>query len=506
MLEYDLVSRISRMSRTHAVKIAWQLNDPFGGMQIPNMPRPQQQDRHSPQGDLQGIDQALRTEYETTTVDLKSKVPDDVDVVFLCNAGSGLNDVQKFHLDQYLMRGGNLIVMAEGSEPMSFGGMGGGGSPTMRSAVQKLPDDLFEHCGFKIEKNSVIDLQCMTIRRPGADSPFTAYSPYPGFPLVVSDSIDQDHPMSARMSDLLFLFPSQVTFLGKPLTRHADLVKSSKHAKKIDGFIDLSFEKIVDTIKSEEDAKAFDGQFTLAGLVELDANFPSFFTARSLPSELTDPANAGDDHGGHDHGAGSPFGDLMDPGDGQDDMGGGGGGGGGSDANDGNDGGGPPRGGPRLVATQDQPAAQEAPPVVPPPAGDAKPPAPDAQAPVVAPPAPAAKEIDWIKSSSAPAKIVVIGTSDFVRNDLVGENFRNGLFVLNSVDYLVSEGLSDLRARRVSSASFENPSDFAKSMAWALGWFATPLLLAALGFFTYVWRRTIRPAAARRRMAAMGRS
>jgi len=499
MLEYDLISRIARMSRTHAVKVAWQLNDPFGGMQIPNMPRPPQQDRHSPQGDLQGIDQGLKTEFETTTVDLKSKVPDDVDVVLLCNAGGGLSDVQQFHLDQYLMRGGNLVVMAEGSEPMNFGGMGGGGgSPTMRSGAQKLPDAFFEHYGFKIEKNSVIDLQCMTIRRPNADSPFTAYSPYPGFPLVVSDSIDQDHPMSARMSDLLFLFPSQVSFLGKPLTRHTDLVKTSKRAKKVDGFIDLSFEKIVDTIKTEADVAAFDGQFTLAGLVEVDANFPSFFTARSLPSELSEPDHAGDDHAGHDHGEGSPFGDLIDPGEDAN----GGGPRGGSEGNDGGAGSGESRGGPRLDPLQDAP--------VPPPAGDAKPTAPDAQAPAVAPPAPAVeppkKEIDWVKNSSAPAKIVVIGTSDFARNDLVGGNFSNGVFVLNSVDFLVSEGLSDLRARRVASASFEVPSDFAKSMALALGWFTAPLLLAALGFFTFVWRRTIRPAAARRRMAAMGRS
>ena len=505
MLEYDLVSRIARMSRTRSVKVAWQLNDPFGGMQIPNMPRPPQQDRHSPQADLQGIDQAIKTEYETTTVDLKSKVPDDVGVVFLCNAGGGLSDVQKFHLDQYLMRGGNLIVMAEGSEPMNFGGMGGGGgSPTMRSGAQKLPDDLFEHCGFKIEKNSVIDLQCMTIRRPNADSPFTAFSPYPGFPLVVADSIDQDHPLSSRMSDLLFLFPSQVTFLGKPLTRHAELIKSSKHAKKIDGFIDLSFEKIVDTIKTEADAESFNGQFTLAGLLELDANFPSFFTARSLPSELTDGGAGGDDHAGHDHGAGSPLDGLLDPGDGHDDDDHDSSGGG-SDGSSSSDSSEKPRGGPRLGATQEAPAPQEPAPV-PPSAGDAQPPAPEAQAPAIAPPAPAAKEIDWIKNSTAPAKIVVIGTSDFVRNDLVGRDFRNDLFVLSSVDYLLSEGLSGLRARRVASASFQVPSDFAKSMAWALGWFATPLLLAALGFFTYVWRRTIRPAAARRRMAAMGRS
>jgi len=43
-------------------------------------------------------------------------------------------------------------------------------------------------------------------------------------------------------------------------------------------------------------------------------------------------------------------------------------------------------------------------------------------------------------------------------------------------------------------------------MAYALGWFGMPLLLAAFGVFTLMWRSTIRPAAARRRMATLARS
>jgi len=41
-------------------------------------------------------------------------------------------------------------------------------------------------------------------------------------------------------------------------------------------------------------------------------------------------------------------------------------------------------------------------------------------------------------------------------------------------------------------------------VARALGWFAAPAILLGLGLFVYIWRRTIRPARARRRMASVG--
>jgi ABC-2 type transport system permease protein len=36
-LEYDLVRRIAKMTRREAVKVAWQVNDPYGGMDIPGI-------------------------------------------------------------------------------------------------------------------------------------------------------------------------------------------------------------------------------------------------------------------------------------------------------------------------------------------------------------------------------------------------------------------------------------------------------------------------------------
>lgn len=497
MLEYDLVRRVAKMARRAPLKIAWQVNDPFGGMQIPGMQRPPSQDRHSPSEDLREIDGALKAEYETTTVDLKSKVPDDVGVVVLCNAGAGLTDVQKFHLDQYLMRGGGLIVMAEGSEPMSFGGGMGGGSPYMRSAAQKLPDDFFDHFGFKLGKDLIVDLQCAQIPMRSGDSPFQVVMPYPAFPVAIADNIDQTHPLSARFSDVVFLFGSSLQFAPKPGVRAYELVKSSKQAKKLEGFIDVAHRKLIEELQSEEGARTYDSQFTLAGVLEGD--FQSFFTARALPTEITEgkPAD-GDDHAGHDHGGGSPFGDLLDPGD------------------TGSGGPRPPFDPTGALAPQDGAAPAETPAA---PTASDDPAAAGAAAAgdgadaatagdLATAPAVEKKEVEWLKSTTTPAKIVVIGTSEFVGPGLVGprSGMRNDIFLQSAIDWIAAESLSGLRARRVMSSSFEEPSTTAKNMAYALGWFGMPLLLAAFGVFTLMWRSTIRPAAARRRMATLARS
>ena len=77
----------------------------------------------------------------------------------------------------------------------------------------------------------------------------------------------------------------------------------------------------------------------------------------------------------------------------------------------------------------------------------------------------------------------------------------NDLFLQSIVDYASAESLATLRAKRIDQAIFEQPSDAGMMAARGLGWFAVPVVLIGLGIFVHVWRRTIRPARARRRHA-----
>ena len=86
--ENELIRRIAKMTRREAIKVAWHVNDPYGGMDIPGMQRPPSGDKHSPSTDLREMDALLKLDYDTTTTDLKSKVADDVKCLIECNTTS----------------------------------------------------------------------------------------------------------------------------------------------------------------------------------------------------------------------------------------------------------------------------------------------------------------------------------------------------------------------------------------------------------------------------------
>src|SRR6185295_3353887 len=115
-LEYDLIRRIAKLSRRDAVKIAWQVK---GAVTPPNLSAPPPlipTTEHGPMNDLQRVDAFIQEEYETTSIDLKSKVPDEVKVLIL-RGFERPSETEKFWVDQFLMRGGGVIVMADGSVP-----------------------------------------------------------------------------------------------------------------------------------------------------------------------------------------------------------------------------------------------------------------------------------------------------------------------------------------------------------------------------------------------------
>ena len=527
-LEYDLIRRVAKITRKESVKIAWQVSDPMAGMNFPGMQHPPGSDKHTPSTDLRTMDQIIKEEYETTTVDLKSKVPDEVKVVVLCNP-EGMSDTQKFWADQFLMRGGGLIVLADGSQIQSFGGMPGQGqNPLMRSGNDKLPEDFFSNYGFTINKDVVLDLQCAGIRWQGQ------FLRYPAFVVSTVNNIDQDHPISANFRDLTFMFASSITLTPKPGVKAVEMVKSSEKAKHLENFMMLSPEQILPDSEDKAQAmmKEYKNRYLLAGMLEGD--FQSYFVTHPVPKEVVEgkpaaaPAPDGLDPTGLENVLPvPPADDKKDASDAKpkskpeegdakakskDDAG---------EAKE--ESGTKPNGGPH-VDDEDVPGgglaqAQNAPPApapVPAPApapaqvnpakpaeGQAKDESkPDAKKPDEKAPA-EKKPFEYLKQSTAPGRIFVIGTTDFIADGtLRGGSIANAILVLNAAGYMAADDLSSLRAKRLDDRPFDKPSETAKNLSILLGGVAPPILLVVLLVLVYAWRRIWRPAASRRRMAA----
>ena len=285
-LEYDLIRRIEKVARRERVRIAWQATGATARSDRSDARAPSAGARHSPSTDLLKMDELLKREYETTTVDLESRVPDDVKVLVLCNC-EAMTDVQKFWADQFLMRGGAWIVLADGSQARSSSGIPGGNQKKlMRSCNDKLPEVFFSNYGFTINWDVVLDQQCAGIRWQGQ------FLRYPAFVASTVKEIDQDHPISATVTILTFMFASSIGLSPKPGVTAFELVRSSDHAKHL-GPLQLQSDW---SENSEATLKGYDSRFVLAALLE--GEFDSFYASHPVPKEALEPAAPGRPDGG----------------------------------------------------------------------------------------------------------------------------------------------------------------------------------------------------------------
>jgi len=103
----------------------------------------------------QNLTESLRQEYEVRTVDLSSGVvPADVDVLMVV-APQGLTDKERFAVDQYLMRGGSVVVAA-GNYAITVDQYAGGlGMMPLESSLREM----LASYGFQVEQLLVMDPQ-----------------------------------------------------------------------------------------------------------------------------------------------------------------------------------------------------------------------------------------------------------------------------------------------------------------------------------------------------------
>ncbi len=101
------------------------------------------------------LEEALRQEYEVRTLDLSTgQVPADVDVLVVV-APQGMTDKERFAVDQYLMRGGSVVVAAG-----NYGIMADQfGSGLVLKPLEGSLRDILASYGIQVEESLVMDPQ-----------------------------------------------------------------------------------------------------------------------------------------------------------------------------------------------------------------------------------------------------------------------------------------------------------------------------------------------------------
>jgi ABC-2 type transport system permease protein len=166
-----------------------------------------------PLSSWQQLGESLRQEYEVRAVDLTTgQVPADVDVLVVV-APQGMTDKERFAIDQYLMRGGSVVVAA-GNYGITVDQMAGG------LGLKPLEDGLREMLasyGVQVEESLVMDPQNeafpVPVTRKVGDFQVQEIRAidYPFFVDVRPDGMASDSPIVSNLPAVTLNWASPIT-------------------------------------------------------------------------------------------------------------------------------------------------------------------------------------------------------------------------------------------------------------------------------------------------------
>jgi ABC-type uncharacterized transport system involved in gliding motility auxiliary subunit len=508
-LEYDLDVAISKVTRTKQPQIAFNVTSSIPD-NIPPQFRAQMQaqnpnsDKHDIYGDYELARRLIESQFgqkNVRSVKLDEAVPPEVETLVIANA-AGINETGQFYIDQFLMRGGRLMVLMDGAN-VDLGTQRG-------MPIDAKFDDQFKHYGFKIAKDIVLDEECATVRIPGQRRGILQMwqaVPYPAW--ILATDIEQKHPVTRGFKQILMPYTSSIEVTPPSGVEGTVLVRSSPKAWKQENTFFLSPEP---ELKPPADGKGM-MQFNLVGL--LSGKWTSYYADHPLPESIAPKSPEG---------AAIPAPPSKEPeaqakekangeqskSDGDQSKSDGAG----TDSKP--DGGGekPPNGGPKaqerdvpgggIVAQEPAPAPAPAPQEKPKDEKDAKADSQDSSAPVILPPAgepgapgvpevkPEKKPVEVIKESKEPSSILIVGNSNFMAGQFAESN---ATFFLNAAEYLTVGGeLLGVRSRQAPSRKFEKPDAAKINLLNYAGAGLVPVLTVLFGFLFYIYRRNVRRA------------
>lgn len=236
-----------------------------------------------PLSSWQELSAALRQEYEVRSVNLSSgQVPADVDVLVVI-APQGLTDKERFAIDQYLMRGGSVVVAA-GNYGITLDQFSGG--LTLRPLENNLRQMLASY-GIQVEESLVMDPQNEPFPVPvmrkvgGFQVQEIQAMNYPFFVDIRTDGMASESPIVSNLPAVTLNWASPITVdEAKNAERQVTVLLRSSPASwtQTDTNIQPNFDLYPDAGFAVGSERA---SHTLA--VAVQGSFESFFKGKPSP-------------------------------------------------------------------------------------------------------------------------------------------------------------------------------------------------------------------------------
>ncbi|MDX8397281.1 MAG: GldG family protein [Mariprofundaceae bacterium] len=204
--EYQLTQKIKKLTGAGRLKIA--LSSSFGARSLAQL------------GQLSSL---LTDDYEWVAIDMQRQaVPSDVQAVIVAAMDQAPSLLWRFHLDQFRMRGGGLLVLAAAANPDLTQGF------AVQAVAAQAHDWIAEDLAVSIESGLVMDQRAQRI--VVENGMFRSQVDYP----FVMDVVDlaRNHGITRNLKSVSIPFASPL------LAHHHDmkvLLRSSKHSAVQDG-------------------------------------------------------------------------------------------------------------------------------------------------------------------------------------------------------------------------------------------------------------------------------
>lgn len=265
-VEYELANAIAKLQQTTEKKIAFVVG-------------------HGELSSARTADIAneLDQSYFVERLDLtkyKAGKLEGYDAVIIAQPDSTFSDVDKYKIDQYLVKGGKVLWFLE-SLVANMDSLRNQPHTTTLDYPHQVRDLLFKY-GVRVNLDLVQDYNCHTIPVfAGTGAGGANFRPWPYYPLV---SPGVDHPIVKNLGLVWFQFANSIDTLPSPGIRKTVLLKSSDNSRTVHHPHRITLD--LTRIKLEPALFSKGGQHLA---VLLEGRFTSFYKNRLAPSTLQNP-------------------------------------------------------------------------------------------------------------------------------------------------------------------------------------------------------------------------
>jgi ABC-2 type transport system permease protein len=237
-------------------------------------------------GQMSGAAQSLQRQYEVTTVDVSSgqPVPADIRTLIIARPTQRLGDRDRYEIDQFVMRGGRLIVLVDGTQIIP--------QQLMARPFDAGLNELLAHYGARVANDLLLDAS--HVSTAFSTGQFSFMIPYPFFPRVLAENLNRKHPVTSTLQSLVLPWVSSLE-VTVPIDSsgaapeggvHAEvLAKTTKQAFRLEGQTSINPQQRL-APPSPSDLKTYNVAVALTG------SFSSAFAGRPAPPPADSAAAA----------------------------------------------------------------------------------------------------------------------------------------------------------------------------------------------------------------------